>query len=186
MPAFNSLADMVKYYETRGEANPYTAVNPQSGAAGAYQFVPSTWRQYAGQMGVNTGQYPTANVAPPQVQDAVFSQAVAQRGLGDWTCPGCNAPLSQYVASNPGATQLPVQGTQGSLGSMVAQGDQPMAAPTPPPQPVTQPSQQPVSGTQLNPELLAIAMGRNSNSLGNLLAQATQPIQQYGQSIFSA
>jgi hypothetical protein len=175
---FGSLADLVKHYESGGD---YTQVNPQSQAAGAYQFLPSTWRQYAGQIGVNTGQYPTAAVAPPQVQDAVFQQAVARRGLGDWTCPGCDAPLSQYVANNPSATQLPVQG---SLGSMVAQGDQPMA--TAPQQPVAPPPQQPVSGTQLNPALMAIAMGRNSNSLGNLLAQAGQPIQQYGQSIFSA
>jgi hypothetical protein len=105
--SFSSLSDLVKHFESSG--GNYTAVNPQSGAGGAYQFVPSTWNQYAGQIGVDTSLYPTAQSAPPAVQDAVFNQAVAQRGLGDWTCPGCNPALTSYVASND-VSALPLEG----------------------------------------------------------------------------
>jgi hypothetical protein len=116
---FASLADLVKNYESSG--GDYTAVNRQSGAGGAYQFVPTTWKQYAGQIGVNTSQYPTAQSAPPQVQDAVFQQAVSQRGLGDWTCPGCNSPLTQYVAAND-VSGLPVMEGYGSNGVTTTTG----------------------------------------------------------------
>ena len=104
---FSSLAQLVQHYETGGSTDPYTAVNPKSGASGAYQFVNSTWGQYAGQIGVSTAQYPTAADAPPAVQDAVFAQAVKSRGLQDWTCPGCNPGLTSYVASND-VSALPV------------------------------------------------------------------------------
>jgi hypothetical protein len=88
------LAAIVKRFESGGD---YGAQNPHTTASGAYQFINPTWRSYAGQIGVDTGQYPTAGSAPPEVQDAVFAQAVKNRGLGDWTCPGCNPRLSAYV-----------------------------------------------------------------------------------------
>jgi hypothetical protein len=114
--AFASLSDLVKNFESGGN---YTAVNPTSSASGAYQFTNPTWAQYAGQIGVDTSQYPTAASAPPAVQDAVFNQAVSQRGLGDWTCPGCNAPLTQYVASND-VSQLPVSSTYNGASTIPA------------------------------------------------------------------
>jgi Transglycosylase-like domain len=103
--AYSSLASLVQSYETGGSADPYTATNPNSTASGAYQFTNPTWQQYAGQAGYS--QYSTAASAPPAVQDAVFQQAVSQRGLSDWTCPGCNSGLSSYVASND-VSGLPV------------------------------------------------------------------------------
>lgn len=107
---FASLQQLVQNFESGGN---YSAVNPNpapgsSAASGAYQFVDSTWQRYANQIGVDTSAYPTAASAPANVQDQVFNQAVSQNGLGDWTCTGCNAPLSNYLASNPDQASLPV------------------------------------------------------------------------------
>src|SRR5581483_8270173 len=86
----------------------YTATNPYSTASGAYQFTNPTWRRYASAAGVDLSQYPTAASAPPAVQDAVFNQAVSQNGLGDWTCPGCNPALTNYLQANPSQASLPI------------------------------------------------------------------------------
>lgn len=102
--AYNSLADLVQHYESGGD---YTAQSPTSTASGAYQFVTGTWRRFAAQIGVDTSRYPTAASAPASVQDQVFQQAVAARGLADWTCPGCNPALTNYLSANPGAAILP-------------------------------------------------------------------------------
>lgn len=136
MALFSSLSGLVKQFESGGN---YVAVNPTSGAGGAYQFVPSTWRQYAGQIGVDTTLYPRAELAPPSVQDAVFQQAVAQRGLGDWTCRNCNAPLTTYVGANPDALNLPTfsngsgdsGGSVGSGGSYLVPGSADTGGATP-------------------------------------------------------
>lgn len=122
MAGFASLADLVKNYESGGD---YQATNPGSTASGAYQFINSTWLQYAGAAGIDTRQYPTAGSAPASAQDAVFNQAVAANGLGDWTCAGCNPKLSAYLASNPSAYNLPVQAGGGGGVS----GSAPTAAP---------------------------------------------------------
>jgi resuscitation-promoting factor RpfA len=119
----DSIAQFVKNYETGG--GDYTATNPASTASGAYQFTNPTWLQYAPQAGVDTGLYPTAASAPPALQDAVFQQAYQTRGLADWTCPGCDAPLTAAYNANPSAvTSLPVlastdPGFGGSSGSGV-------------------------------------------------------------------
>ena len=166
--AFQSLADLVKHFESSGN---YTAVNPSSGAAGAYQFVPSTWRQYGSQLGIDTSAYPTASAAPPAVQDAVFQQAVAKRGLSDWTCPGCNLALSSYIASSPADAKL------------AAFGDQPPAAPAAPP-PAAAPAPQQVQGT--NPMLLASLMNAagGGGGLSAAVSRAMQPVQDYNQRFF--
>jgi hypothetical protein len=168
--AFQSLADLVKHFESGGN---YTAVNPSSGAAGAYQFVPSTWRQYGSQLGIDTSAYPTASAAPPAVQDAVFQQAVAKRGIGDWTCPGCNPALSSYISANPGDAKL------------AAFGDQPPAAPaTPPPAAAPAPAPQQTQGQ--NPMLLASLMNAagGGGGLSAALTRAMQPMQDYNQRFF--
>src|SRR5215831_3584824 len=90
------LAETVKRFESRGD---YLAKNPNSSASGAYQFVDRTWRRYADARGFDTNIYPTARSAPPEVQDAVFAQAVKTNGLNDWTCPGCNTPLTNFLES---------------------------------------------------------------------------------------
>jgi hypothetical protein len=169
--AFQSLADLVKHFESSGN---YTAVNPHSGAAGAYQFVPSTWRQYGSQLGIDTSQYPTAAMAPPEVQDAVFQQAVAKRGLGDWTCPGCNPALSSYVASNPGDARLPPI------------GDQPPAAPPPPAVPVAPAAPAPQQAQGTDPRLLASLMNAagGGGGLSAAVTRAMQPVTDYNQRFF--
>ena len=170
--AFQSLADLVKHFESGGN---YTAVNPSSHAAGAYQFVPSTWRLYGSQLGVDTSQYPTAAVAPPEVQDAVFQQAVAKRGLGDWTCPGCNPALSSYIAGNPGDARLPPIGDQPPA---------PAVPPPPPPAAPAAPASQQAQGA--NPMLLASLMNAagGGGGLSAAVTRAMQPVQDYNQRFF--
>jgi hypothetical protein len=56
---------------------------------GGYQFEPATWRSDAAAAGVSTAQYPTAQSAPPAVQDAVAAHAMTAIYNGpadqDWT-----------------------------------------------------------------------------------------------------
>lgn len=56
----------------------YSAVNPSSGAGGAYQILPSTWQAYGGQ-GLPEN-------APPTEQDRIASEIYAQQGASAWTC----------------------------------------------------------------------------------------------------
>lgn len=118
--AFASLSDLVKSFENAsGDPTKLNyAYDATHTASGLYQFTNTTWRQYASQIGVDLGLYPTAASAPASVQDQVFGQAVARNGLNDWTCPGCDAPLSNYLSANPSASNLPVfaGGTPGSTG----------------------------------------------------------------------
>jgi muramidase (phage lysozyme) len=53
-----------------------TAVNPVSGAAGLYQFLPSTWADYDG--------YPSAADAPASVQQQYFDLIYAAEGTAPW------------------------------------------------------------------------------------------------------
>lgn len=118
MSGFASLSQLVQSFESGGN---YTATNSKSTASGAYQIINSTWDQYAPLAGVDTSQYPTAASAPPNAQDAVFSQIVTANGLNDWTCPGCNPQLSQYLAANPSAAALPIStGTPAGAGASSA------------------------------------------------------------------
>lgn len=48
----------------------YSAYNPGSGAAGAYQFEPGTWRYALSLAGLSNWSGTPANHAPPWVQDA--------------------------------------------------------------------------------------------------------------------
>lgn len=110
--AFSSLADLVQSFETGGIANPWTAKNyaydATHTASGGYQITNSTWKLFAPAAGVDVSQYPSAMSAPAAVQTSVFQQIVSSNGLSDWTCPGCNAPLTNYLAANPSAASLPV------------------------------------------------------------------------------
>ena len=54
------------------------AVNPSSGAGGAYQIMPSTWQSYGG-----TGL--PQNASPAQ-QSAIASKIWATAGPGAWSC----------------------------------------------------------------------------------------------------
>jgi septal ring factor EnvC (AmiA/AmiB activator) len=58
----------------------YGAVNPSSGAGGAYQILPSTWRLYGGQGNPQD--------APKSEQDQIAAQIWADSGPGAWVCGG--------------------------------------------------------------------------------------------------
>lgn len=76
----NSHLQLIKQRESGGD---YSAVNPSSGAAGAYQFLPSTWDAVAQQVdpsyvGVNPAQ------APAAVQDKFAQHLYNTGGAGHW------------------------------------------------------------------------------------------------------
>ena len=58
----------------------FGAVNPSSGAGGAYQILPSTWRLYGGQG--------SPQDASPQQQSEIAAQIWADSGPGAWVCAG--------------------------------------------------------------------------------------------------
>lgn len=59
----------------------YSAVNPSSGAGGAYQFLPSTWS--------SLGMPGSPQDASPAQQDQAFQQLYAQQGSAPWASDGC-------------------------------------------------------------------------------------------------
>ena len=56
----------------------YSALNPSSGAGGAYQVLPSTWELYGGQ-----GE---PQNAPKAEQDRIAAEIWADSGSGAWVC----------------------------------------------------------------------------------------------------
>jgi septal ring factor EnvC (AmiA/AmiB activator) len=58
----------------------YSAVNPSSGAGGAYQILPSTWDLYGG-----SG---SPQDAPKSTQDEIAAQIWGDSGPGAWVCAG--------------------------------------------------------------------------------------------------
>jgi hypothetical protein len=56
----------------------YSAVNPSSGAGGAYQILPSTWAAYGGQG--------LPQDAPKAEQDRIAGEIYAHQGPSAWTC----------------------------------------------------------------------------------------------------
>jgi septal ring factor EnvC (AmiA/AmiB activator) len=58
----------------------YGAVNPSSGAGGAYQIIPSTWELYGGEGAPQD--------ASPAEQDAIAAQIWADSGPAAWVCAG--------------------------------------------------------------------------------------------------
>ena len=56
----------------------YSALNPSSGAGGAYQILPSTWRAYGGEG--------LPNEAPKAEQDRIAALIWADAGPGAWSC----------------------------------------------------------------------------------------------------
>ena len=68
--------ERIKYCESGGN---YRAVNPSSGASGAYQFMSTTWHALP-----ESGGYRTASAAPSWVQDAAARRLYAMYGTGPW------------------------------------------------------------------------------------------------------
>jgi septal ring factor EnvC (AmiA/AmiB activator) len=58
----------------------YSAVNPSSGAGGAYQILPSTWELYGGQGAPQD--------APKEEQDRIAAEIWADSGGSAWVCAG--------------------------------------------------------------------------------------------------
>jgi septal ring factor EnvC (AmiA/AmiB activator) len=58
----------------------FGAVNPSSGAGGAYQILPSTWELYGG--------HGNPEDASPQEQSEIAAQIWADSGAGAWECAG--------------------------------------------------------------------------------------------------
>jgi hypothetical protein len=56
----------------------YSALNPSSGAGGAYQILPSTWQLYGGQ-----GE---PQDAPKAEQDRIAAEIWADSGSSAWVC----------------------------------------------------------------------------------------------------
>jgi peptidoglycan hydrolase-like protein with peptidoglycan-binding domain len=56
----------------------YSAVNPSSGAGGAYQILPSTWQAYGGQG--------LPQDASPAEQSRIASEIYARQGSSAWSC----------------------------------------------------------------------------------------------------
>ena len=56
----------------------YSALNPSSGAGGAYQILPSTWELYGGE-----GE---PQNAPKEEQDRIAAEIWADSGGGAWVC----------------------------------------------------------------------------------------------------
>lgn len=57
----------------------YSLVNPASGAAGAYQIIPSTWEYYG-------GSGPSAHLASKEEQDRIAAKIWADVGASAWVC----------------------------------------------------------------------------------------------------
>lgn len=58
----------------------YGALNPSSGAGGAYQIIPSTWEAYGGRG--------TSHEAPKAEQDRIAAEIWADSGGSAWVCAG--------------------------------------------------------------------------------------------------
>ena len=75
------ILDTIRTQESGGD---YTARADRNGhrpnagsASGAYQYVNSTWQYWAEQAAIDTTTYPTADSAPPEIQDRVAGANVA-------------------------------------------------------------------------------------------------------------
>ncbi len=81
----SSILGAVRGNESSGNYTLPASANydyPNSHAAGGYQFQPDTWANWAPQLGVDTGAYPTADAAPSWVQDAVAAYALVNNPQG--------------------------------------------------------------------------------------------------------
>jgi muramidase (phage lysozyme) len=58
----------------------YSAINPSSGAGGAYQILPSTWALYGGKG--------TPQGASKEEQDRIAGEIWAASGGSAWVCAG--------------------------------------------------------------------------------------------------
>lgn len=70
-PACGEVAVILDTIRTLESGGDYTAHAAGASASGAYQYIDTTWTYWAQQAGINTDTYPTADSAPPTIQDQV-------------------------------------------------------------------------------------------------------------------
>jgi hypothetical protein len=84
------LAACIRTHESRHD---YKAHNATSSAAGAYQFLDSTWQgnaKWTKYQGVYVAkQYKAANHAPAHIQDLVFLHSINHGGVLNWRGTHC-------------------------------------------------------------------------------------------------
>lgn len=107
----NSLLPLIEQYESGGRNILQQQVDPLiSSASGYYQITDSTWKDIAPKVGIDVGQFPTAMSAPREVQTAVASKLLEERGVAPWA--PYNPRLASALQGTPYGTGM--QGGQGS------------------------------------------------------------------------
>lgn len=81
-----SFLECVKQHESRGN---YSAVNPSSGAGGAYQFLPNTWNNTARHIGRGDLVGLPPQNADPATQDMMALALLNWYGRSPWNGSGC-------------------------------------------------------------------------------------------------
>jgi peptidoglycan hydrolase CwlO-like protein len=77
-PAYSGPFSIPTYIVSCESGGNYQALNPSSGAGGAYQILPSTWHAYGGQR--------LPHQAPKAEQDGIAAQIWADSGPSAWSC----------------------------------------------------------------------------------------------------
>ena len=84
----NSFLECVKNHEI-ATAGGYSAVNPSSGAGGAYQLLPSTWNNVANHIGRGDLVGIPPHQASPATQDMMAMALLNWYGRSPWNGTGC-------------------------------------------------------------------------------------------------
>jgi hypothetical protein len=105
------LLPLIEKYESGGRNILQQQVDPSiSSASGYYQITDSTWKDIAPKVGIDVGQFPTAMSAPREVQTAVASKLLEERGVAPWA--PYNPRLASALQGTPYGTGM--QGGQAS------------------------------------------------------------------------
>src|SRR5579884_1324524 len=106
-------------------ANCTNNYNPTSSATGCFQFLQSSWDQWAPQVGISTAQYPTMASAPISDQFAVAAAYYNNAGFSPWA--PYDPTLANTIAQNGGASAYAAPGTLSTNPQTYAALDQPGA-----------------------------------------------------------
>lgn len=95
MPTADALR-LIMQFESGGQ----NIKNPKSTASGYFQFLDSTWKEIAPQVGIDIRKYPTAMSASYALQEAAATKLYEQRGFQPWTVG--NPKLAAHLAAGGG------------------------------------------------------------------------------------